>query len=65
MARVAIEGASGYSGLELTRLLVRHPSVELVAITAGRLDFGTWEGIFYGEFDRRRRKRVRVKIIGD
>ena len=36
-----------------------------VAITAGRLDFGTWEQIFYGEFDGRRRKRVLVKIIGD
>jgi len=31
----------------------------------GRLDFGTWERIFYGEFDGRRRKRVLVKIIGE
>jgi len=37
----------------------------LVAITDGRLDFGTWEQIFYGEFDGRRRKRVLVKIIGE
>ena len=37
----------------------------VVAITAGRLDFGTWEQIFYGEFDGRRRKRVLVKIIGE
>ncbi len=37
----------------------------VVAITAGRLDFGPWEQIFYGEFDGRRRKRVLVKIIGD
>ena len=36
----------------------------VVAITAGKLDFGTWEQIFYGEFDGRRRKRVLVKIIG-
>jgi len=36
----------------------------VVAITEGRLDFGTWEQIFYGEFDGRRRKRVLVKIIG-
>ena len=36
-----------------------------VAITDGRLDFGTWERIFYGEFDGRRRKRVLVKIIGE
>jgi len=37
----------------------------VVAITGGRLDFGPWEQIFYGEFDGRRRKRVLVKIIGD
>ncbi len=36
----------------------------VVAITGGRLDFGPWERIFYGEFDGRRRKRVLVKIIG-
>jgi len=37
----------------------------VVAITAGRLDFGPWEQIFYGEFDGRRRKRVLVKVIGE
>lgn len=37
----------------------------VVAITGGRLDFGTWEQIFYGEFDGRRRKKVLVKIIGE
>jgi secondary thiamine-phosphate synthase enzyme len=37
----------------------------VVAITEGRLDFGPWEQIFYGEFDGRRRKRVLVKVIGD
>jgi len=37
----------------------------VVAITNGRLDFGRWEQIFYGEFDGRRRKRVLVKIIGE
>ncbi len=36
-----------------------------VAVTEGRLDFGTWEQIFYGEFDGRRRKRVLVKIVGE
>jgi secondary thiamine-phosphate synthase enzyme len=36
----------------------------VVAVTAGRLDFGPWEQIFYGEFDGGRRKRVLVKIIG-
>ena len=37
----------------------------VVAITKGRLDFGPWEQIFYGEFDGRRRKRALVKIIGE
>jgi secondary thiamine-phosphate synthase enzyme len=37
----------------------------VVAVTEGRLDFGTWEQIFYGEFDGRRKKRVLVKIIGE
>jgi len=37
----------------------------VVAITAGKLDFGPWERIFYGEFDGHRRKRVLVKIIGE
>ena len=37
----------------------------VVAITKGRLDFGPWEQIFYGEFDGRRNKRVLVKIIGE
>jgi secondary thiamine-phosphate synthase enzyme len=37
----------------------------VVAVTDGRLDFGTWERIFYGEFDGRRKKRVLVKIIGE
>ena len=37
----------------------------VVAITEGRLDFGPWEQIFYGEFDGRRAKRVLIKIIGE
>lgn len=37
----------------------------VVAITGGKLDLGTWEQIFYGEFDGKRRKRVLVKIIGE
>lgn len=36
-----------------------------VAITDGKLDFGPWEAIFYGEFDGRRRKRALIKIIGE
>ena len=37
----------------------------VVAVTDGKLDFGPWEQVFYGEFDGMRRKRVLVKIIGD
>ncbi len=37
----------------------------VVAVTDGRLDFGPWEQIFYGEFDGRRRKRALVKIVGE
>jgi len=37
----------------------------VVAITNGKLDFGPWEQIFYGEFDGRRRKRVLIKIVGE
>lgn len=37
----------------------------VIAVSAGKLDFGPWEQIFYGEFDGQRRKRVLVKIIGE
>ena len=37
----------------------------VVAVTGGKLHFGTWEQIFYGEFDGRRKKRVLIKIIGE
>ena len=37
----------------------------VVAVTAGKLDFGPWEQIFYGEFDGKRPKRVLIKVIGD
>ena len=37
----------------------------VVAVTQGKLDFGPWEQIFYGEFDGRRKKRVLVKVIGE
>jgi len=37
----------------------------VVAVTGGKLHFGTWEQIFYGEFDGKRKKRVLVKIIGE
>jgi secondary thiamine-phosphate synthase enzyme len=47
----------------LKRTLMGREAV--VAVTGGKLDFGTWERIFYGEFDGRRDKRVLVKIIGE
>ncbi len=47
----------------LKRTLMGREAV--VAITQGKLDFGPWEQIFYGEFDGKRRKRVLVKIIGE
>ena len=47
----------------LKRTVMGRESV--VAITNGRLDFGTWEQIFYFEFDGKRRKRVLIKIIGE
>ena len=37
----------------------------VIAVTAGKLDFGPWEQIFYGEFDGRRAKRVLIKVIGE
>ncbi len=37
----------------------------VVAVTKGKLDFGPWEQIFYGEFDGRRKKRVLIKIVGE
>jgi secondary thiamine-phosphate synthase enzyme len=37
----------------------------VVAVTGGRLDFGPWEQIFYGEFDGRRKKRVLIKVLGE
>ena len=47
----------------LMSLLVHHEST--VPVTAGKIDFGPWQQIFYGEFDGQRRKRVLVKIIGE
>jgi len=56
-------GAEDNADAHLKRTIMGREVV--VAVTAGRLDFGPWEQIFYGEFDGRRRKRVLVKIIGD
>jgi secondary thiamine-phosphate synthase enzyme len=56
-------GAEDNADAHLKRQIMGREVV--VAVTGGRLDFGPWEQIFYGEFDGRRRKRVLVKIIGE
>jgi secondary thiamine-phosphate synthase enzyme len=56
-------GAEDNADAHLKRTIMGREVV--VAVTKGRLDFGPWEQIFYGEFDGRRRKRVLVKIIGE
>ncbi len=53
----------GHAGAHIKRHIRGRKVV--VAVTEGRLDFGSWEQIFYGQFDGRRRKRVLVKIIGE
>ena len=59
----AHNGAEDNADAHLKRQVMGREVV--VAVTDGRLDFGPWEQIFYGEFDGRRRKRVLVKIIGE
>ena len=59
----AHNGAEDNADAHLKRQVMGRETV--VAITRGRLDFGPWEQIFYGEFDGRRKKRVLVKIIGE
>jgi secondary thiamine-phosphate synthase enzyme len=58
----AHNGAEDNADAHLKRQVMGREVV--VAITAGKLDFGPWERIFYGEFDGLRRKRVLVKIVG-
>ncbi|MCS7009142.1 MAG: secondary thiamine-phosphate synthase enzyme YjbQ [Chthoniobacterales bacterium] len=62
-SQYAHNGAEDNADAHLKRTIMGREVV--VAVTDGRLDFGPWEQIFYGEFDGRRRKRVLVKIIGD
>src|ERR1035437_7567173 len=62
-SQYAHNGAEDNADAHLKRQIMGREVV--VAITNGRLDFGPWEQIFYGEFDGRRRKRVLVKIIGE
>lgn len=59
----AHNGAEDNADAHLKRTVMGREVV--VAVTNGKLDFGPWEQIFYGEFDGKRRKRVLVKIIGE
>ena len=56
-------GAEDNADAHLKRTIMGREVV--LAVTGGRLDFGPWEQVFYGEFDGKRRKRVLVKIIGE
>jgi len=62
-AQYAHNGSEDNADAHLKRSVMGREVV--VAVTEGRLDFGPWEQIFYGEFDGLRRKRVLVKIIGE
>jgi len=62
-SRYRHNGAEDNADAHLKRTIMGREVV--VAITAGRLDFGPWERIFYGEFDGKRAKRVLVKILGE
>ena len=62
-AQYAHNGGEDNADAHLKRTIMGREVV--VAVTAGRLDLGPWEQIFYGEFDGKRRKRVLVKIIGE
>lgn len=59
----AHNGAEDNADAHLKRTIMGREVV--VAVTDGKMDFGPWEQIFYGEFDGKRKKRVLVKIIGD
>ncbi len=63
ISRYAHNGAEDNADAHLKRQIMGREVV--VAITEGKLDFGPWEQIFYGEFDGRRSKRVLIKIIGE
>jgi secondary thiamine-phosphate synthase enzyme len=62
-SRYAHNGYEDNADAHLKRSIMGREVV--VAVTGGKLDFGPWERIFYGEFDGKRRKRVLVKIIGE
>lgn len=62
-SQYAHNGAEDNADAHLKRTIMGREVV--VAVTGGKLDFGPWEQIFYGEFDGLRRKRVLIKIIGE
>jgi secondary thiamine-phosphate synthase enzyme len=62
-SRYRHNGAEDNADAHLKRSVMGREVV--IAVTGGKLDFGPWEQVFYGEFDGRRRKRVLVKIIGE
>jgi secondary thiamine-phosphate synthase enzyme len=62
-SQYAHNGSEDNADAHLKRTIMGREVV--VAVTEGKLDFGPWEQIFYGEFDGKRRKRVLVKIIGE
>ena len=62
-SQYAHNGAEDNADAHLKRSIMGREVV--VAVTSGKLDFGPWEQIFYGEFDGLRRKRILVKIIGE
>ena len=62
-SQYAHNGAEDNADAHLKRSVMGREVV--IAITDGKLDFGPWEEVFYGEFDGKRRKRVLVKIIGE
>jgi thiamine phosphate synthase YjbQ (UPF0047 family) len=55
-------GLGGHLGVDGPQVIAREV---VVVVTKGKLDFGPWEQIFYGEFDGNRPKRVLVKVIGE
>ena len=62
-SQYAHNGAEDNGDAHIKRTIMGREVV--VAVSGGKLDFGPWESIFYGEFDGRRKKRVLVKIIGE
>jgi len=62
---ILVTGGMGYIGSHTCVELLNAGREVVVAVTEGRLDFGPWEQIFYGEFDGKRQKRIMIKIIGE